>query len=142
MVKLDTTMFRKVMLALMLSLLLVAPAMSEDLVQHLEGSVPVYFQQTNGKIERFSRKNYAAFQEAFEKQFGWESSLHSTTDTHGYLVFSPNGSVSDPERIVYDIRVYGGGIVILGMHARFTGVRDDLTGDEMFRRTFGILWTP
>ncbi len=114
-------------------------AEAADTVQNIDGSVPMFCRDSTGVFQPFARTNYDRLSKAFVRQFGWQHSLHSTSPTLGYLVFSQTGARSASETITYDIQPHGGGIALLHMHVRLKGKIEDLSGTDMCWRTFGIV---
>lgn len=80
------------------------------------------------------RTDYTRLRKAFARQFGWKSS-----DTETSLVFSVDGQSNSPETIVYEVKGHSGGVALLRMRVRLTGVSEDLSGNAMCWRTFAIV---
>jgi hypothetical protein len=117
-------------------------AVAADTVQHIDGSVPMLCRDSTGTDQPLVRTDYSRLQEEFVRVFGWRSSLHSTSESLGYLVFSVNGQPNAPEKIVYDVEPKNGEILLLHMHVRLKGITKDLSGTEMCGETWSIVNNP
>ena len=130
---------RKIGIASIIMGLMAGSGYAADVVQDIDGSVPLFCRDSTNKFQPIQRTNYDRLAESFVRQFGWQHSLHSTSSTLGYLVFSQTGDKTAPETISYDVQPYDGGIALLHMHVRLQGKHEDLSGTEMCWRTFAIV---
>jgi hypothetical protein len=112
---------------------------AEETTQKIAGAAPLFCRDSTGVHQPVVRTDYSRLQEGFIRQFGWRSSLRSTSSTMGYLLFSQNGQPNDLETIVYDVEPHNGGISLLHMHVRMKGVTEDLSGNDMCWKTFAII---
>ena len=110
--------------------------------QHIDGTVPIFCRDSDDVYQPIVRTNYARLQNSYLRQFGWESSLTTTSNRLGRLVFSSNGTEEAAETISYIVEPHAGGIALLHMKVRLDGVSEDLSGSEMCWKTWGIINAP
>jgi hypothetical protein len=127
---------RAIYLASVIAMVSIMPAYAD-----IDGSVPMFCRDSTNVAQPFERTNYSRLTSAFVRQFGWEHSLQQTSETLGVLIFSNTGDTTAPEFIGYDVQPNNGGIELLHMHVRLQGKREDLSGNDMCWRTFGIVNT-
>ena len=120
-------------------LIYASPVASQGMSQDIADSVPMYCRDSTAKFQPIVRTDYGKLKEEFIRQFGYRSSLYSTSATLGALIFSVDGSPKKIERIYYGVMPYNDGIALLHMHVRLNGVTEDLSGTEMCWRTFSII---
>lgn len=120
-------------------LTLTACAANAQTKQNIDGSALLFCLDSTGVYQPFQRTNYKRLQDSFVRQFGWGHSLVSTSNSLGLLEFAPERQIKSNERIVYDVEPYNGGIALLHMHVRLQGINEDLSGNEMCFRTFGLV---
>jgi hypothetical protein len=133
--------------ALGLALLGSVPVMADDMVQNLDPSLHLFcrddkrvFQplyQGVSQLGTFKQTSLGALYEGMTRHFGWTGSLHSTSDTIGYLVFSQTGTRAAKETIIWAVEPHADGVALLHMHVRTDGAKDDLSGTKMC----GVTWT-
>jgi uncharacterized membrane protein YccF (DUF307 family) len=112
---------------------------SEATPQQIDGSVPMFCRDDKDVYQPIARTNYSRLKNGFARQFGYQSSLVSTSDTLGVLTFSSDGTIQAPEKIFFDVEPHNGGIALLHMHARLVGISEDLSGTEMCWKVFSII---
>lgn len=103
----------------------------------ISDTVPIYCRDDSGEYQPFVRTNYGRLKLAFERQFGFEHTLQSTSPTQGRMYF--RGGKQDSEVIYYVVEVHRNGIALLHMRVLLEGATENLTGTEMCWRTFGIV---
>ena len=114
-------------------------ANAADVVQNIDGAIPIFCRDNSGIFQPFDRTDLNRLTQSYVRQFGWKHSLHSTSTTLGYLVFSDTGEKTKPETIIYDVEPHAGGIALLHMHVNIGGKKEILSGTAMCWRTFSIV---